>query len=233
VVPLLGWVGVPTTCRMLTWEHFKRAAGIFVKRSKVLGDPWEWKAPLEQDKDRPGFGYLVKAHQIREIQPKAPNVGDDAAAVGQQEGWDIGLEEKGLETSDLSTENTRHSSKEKCHIYEYHIVYSTSYQVPVMLFNGYHLDGRYLNFDEIWDDVPPRYKNEEIKWSFITQKDHPVLGVPFYHVHPCHTSKLMSVVSTNIQSNPLVREDTYLLSWLSLVGPVVGLQLSFRWFKNT
>ena len=38
--------------------------------------------------------------------------------------------------------------------YEYHIVYSSTYKVPVLYFNAAHLDGTSLRGTEVWDILP-------------------------------------------------------------------------------
>ena len=53
----------------------------------------------------------------------------------------------------------------------------------------------------------------------MTQQEHPVLGTPFYALHGCETAGLMAATGHR-ESQP-----GYVLGWLSLVGPLVGLQL--------
>lgn len=55
----------------------------------------------------------------------------------------------------------------------------------------------------------------------ITQ-EHPLLGVPFFMLHPCHTSRLMSQVRRDLDAT---KRADYLLTWLSSVGPVTGIAL--------
>jgi flavin reductase (DIM6/NTAB) family NADH-FMN oxidoreductase RutF len=51
----------------------------------------------------------------------------------------------------------------------------------------------------------------------LTVTDHPVLGRPFFQLHPCHTADLMAeVMGAGAGGN-------YVRTWLSLLGPVVGL----------
>ncbi|CAC5386395.1 ATG10L [Mytilus coruscus] len=115
-------------------------------------------------------------------------------------------------------------SSTECVTYEYHVVYSHSYNVPVLYFNVYHQNGKLLSLDEVWSDIPECYRDRllEERWSFITQQEHPLLGRPFFMLHPCHTKDLMAQV-TSIQDDS---HRNYLLSWLCAVGPVVGLEIS-------
>lgn len=60
--------------------------------------------------------------------------------------------------------------------------------------------------------------NSLIQQGAISQHDHPVLGQPFFYVHPCDTSALMAQLQIG---------DTlsYVISWLSFFGPPVGLYI--------
>lgn len=111
--------------------------------------------------------------------------------------------------------------------YEYHILYSPSYGVPVLYFNAHTQGGKLLALEEIWKRVPDAYKERlsEERWTFITQQEHPLLGRPFYYLHPCHTADLMK------NSPVLTDKRHYIVSWLSAVGPVVGLKLPLEYGK--
>ncbi|ESO94518.1 hypothetical protein LOTGIDRAFT_67210, partial [Lottia gigantea] len=110
--------------------------------------------------------------------------------------------------------------------YEYHIVYSSSYSVPVLYFNVYKADGKLLSLENIWKIVPDVYQQElqADKWSILTQQEHPLLGRPFYQLHPCHTEMMMKNIRTMLD-----KRCDYLISWISSVGPVVGLNLSLQY----
>lgn len=105
----------------------------------------------------------------------------------------------------------------------YHIIYSHSYSVPVLYFNAYHSDGKPFSLDEIWNQVPSNYKSclYKNKWHMITQQEHPKLGIPCFMIHPCYTADFMSPCCTT----------NYIITWLSTIGPLVGLQLSLVYAK--
>ncbi|KAG2183741.1 hypothetical protein INT43_006752, partial [Umbelopsis isabellina] len=107
---------------------------------------------------------------------------------------------------------------------EYHVVYSSSYQVPVLYFNAYYSNGSVLTRDELDKFViNPSYR-EPLKSSTlmqqgsISQQEHPILGLPFYYIHPCDTASLMAQVDIS-------DINCYIMSWLSFFGPLVGLYL--------
>ncbi|KYQ93011.1 autophagy protein 10 [Tieghemostelium lacteum] len=67
----------------------------------------------------------------------------------------------------------------------------------------------------------------------ISQVEHPVLGVPFYQLHPCETSNLMKDVFHSTSTSPQSIENDYLLSWLTIVGPLVGIQTPLQVLSQT
>ncbi len=139
--------------------------------------------------------------------------------------------------------------------YEYHIAYSTTYHVPVLLFSAVGSDKSVLSVDQVIANVPHYLQRPEpeaiasdsksgdesvtarmvLDASFITQSDHPTLGIPYYGVHPCKTAQFMHLINTHC-TTPATATATataaatasapppirYLLCWLSVVGPIVG-----------
>ncbi|XP_022848934.1 ubiquitin-like-conjugating enzyme ATG10 isoform X1 [Olea europaea var. sylvestris] len=120
--------------------------------------------------------------------------------------------------------------------YDFHIVYSASYRVPVLYFRAYQSDGQTLVLDEIEKDIPPNSGKllRESKWTFITQEEHPQLNRPWYTLHPCGTSDWMKLLLTNEASvvQGGVTTEKYLVSWFSVVGQVFGLKIPFEMLDN-
>ncbi|XP_049723018.1 ubiquitin-like-conjugating enzyme ATG10 isoform X3 [Elephas maximus indicus] len=117
--------------------------------------------------------------------------------------------------------------------YEYHVLYSCSYQVPVLYFRASFLDGRPLTLKDIWERVHEFYKTRLLQgpWDTITQQEHPILGQPFFVLHPCKTNEFMTPILQNSQK--IKRNVNYITSWLSIVGPVVGLNLPLSYANTT
>ena len=111
--------------------------------------------------------------------------------------------------------------------YHYTIVYSESYQVPVIYFTASWQDGKQLQLQQVWDQIPLT-SNVVDKLSTLTQTEHPLLGIPCYHVHPCNTATMMSsVLEDEIQDTDDLKWQTrYLIMWLSLISPLVNLPLA-------
>ncbi|XP_042412713.1 ubiquitin-like-conjugating enzyme ATG10 isoform X5 [Zingiber officinale] len=64
------------------------------------------------------------------------------------------------------------SNKNDMHIYDYHILYSFTFRVPVLYFRGYQSDGCPLKLVDIEKDLPAYSLKllRESKWAFITQE---------------------------------------------------------------
>ena len=76
---------------------------------------------------------------------------------------------------------------------EYHVVYSTSYEVPILYFTATFQNGKQLPLKDVWSLVSDMYvSGESDRWGLITQHEHPLLSRPFYHIHPCHTAQVMA-----------------------------------------
>jgi len=125
------------------------------------------------------------------------------------------------------------------HHYDFHVVYSSSYRVPVLYFRAYYSDGQPLMLDEIEKDLPANSAKvlSESKWTFLTQEEHPYLNRPWYTLHPCGTSEWMKLL---LDTNKMdsgggssaakggVAVEQYLVSWLSVAGQVFGLKIPFE-----
>ncbi|KAJ0719857.1 hypothetical protein HanLR1_Chr08g0286451 [Helianthus annuus] len=126
------------------------------------------------------------------------------------------------------------STSDDGHWYDFHIVYSSSYNVPVLYFRAHSSDGQLLNQDEIEKNLPTESAKvlTESKWTFITQQEHPYLNRPWYTLHPCGTSEWMKLLLAGENSTAENRVEQYLISWFSVVGQVFGLKLPLDMVKS-
>ncbi|XP_060660005.1 ubiquitin-like-conjugating enzyme ATG10 [Drosophila nasuta] len=100
---------------------------------------------------------------------------------------------------------------------EYHIVYSISYQVPVLYFQAHRSDGSLLDLEATWKTFLPETSRSEL-YQMLTQMEHPVLFRPFMAFHPCRTTEVLAQFGKP--------SENVLITFISLYGPYVQLNLA-------
>nr|XP_014095132.1 ubiquitin-like-conjugating enzyme ATG10 [Bactrocera oleae]XP_036213727.1 ubiquitin-like-conjugating enzyme ATG10 [Bactrocera oleae] len=200
----------------LSWEEFLQEATEFQKISERLDDTWTLYKKDEQE----GNAYLI-------YEQKTINTVDEKSGIDALK-----------ETTDcIENETAALPPSNDLLKIEYHIVYSISYQVPVLYFRIYRNDGSMLCVEEAWrifrdysDDVSnassvdataPR--NAADMLSIMTQLDHPVIGKPYIAIHPCRTAELLAQAGNS---------RNRILTFISLMGPYVQLNLCNEYGKE-
>ncbi|TKS80405.1 Ubiquitin-like-conjugating enzyme ATG10 [Collichthys lucidus] len=182
---------------VLDEQNFHHCCQLLLQQSEQLKDGWSWEAVQS------GLAAPVDADSIEgDIDDKE---GEDEGACTVSEGSSQVLQ------------------------YEYHIVYSCSYCTPVLYFRAFTLEGKSLSLEEVWSSVHPnfRLRLQNSPLNTITLQEHPLLGQPFFMIHPCRTEQFMRPVLQAAQDQH--RPVNYVLSWLSVVGPMVGLDVPLKY----
>lgn len=110
------------------------------------------------------------------------------------------------------------------HSHEYNVVYSDSYQVPVMYFTISRQDGSLLDYKETLSNLVGIAADDLNQ--VVNQVDHPILFRPFFMIHPCKTKQFM-------EPHKNLNPHHYLICWLSTVGSILGLELDKRFADLT
>lgn len=111
------------------------------------------------------------------------------------------------------------------------IHYSESYSVPVLSFQATFIEsGNRVPLKILWQYLQKRFENakhitNEDLWSFVSENYHQVLQIPVFQFHPCKTQEIMK--NALLVSNEK-EKFSYLISWLSTVGSMVGLFLDIN-----
>jgi ubiquitin-like-conjugating enzyme ATG10 len=192
-----------------------------------LTNGWEWKevdSPLDFSREK--RGYLYKQHRV--LLPLNEHLG----AKDQAEDEDEDANLKAFESQDKSVLLSLPGPdvEGKWIIFDLHILYSSTYQVPVLYFNAFFDDAQQkqlLSLEQLWRNLTREFQNEELRWTFLTQGEHPLLGIPFYFVHPCESASLLKEVSGSLEVG------WELSTWLSLVGPIVHYRLPSSFFESS
>ncbi|KAI7283989.1 hypothetical protein KC343_g1200 [Hortaea werneckii] len=135
------------------------------------------------------------------------------------------LEEEDLESLTKSAPSrTGVETEREVH---YDIVYSPTYQVPV-LYLSFPSTGRspLPSPDEVYNLLVPFTYRAQLQavgpMSALSMTgEHPVTGGPAYFVHPCLTQDSMRAVMAGRE----VSAAEYLVMWIGVVGATVGLSL--------
>ncbi|XP_042481823.1 ubiquitin-like-conjugating enzyme ATG10 [Macadamia integrifolia] len=192
---------------------------------------WKWvplrRSPWVASHEDDGYLSLENFCIIKSNE----EVHDERALTGKEDSSYTTIEEP------IDDATLVESYAEEIHFYDFHIIHSASYRVPVLYFRAYYSDGRFLALDDIKEDLPPSSLKmlQESKWTFITPEEHPYLNRPWYTLHPCATSEWMKLLY--LSDDSLTKEkraiQLYLVSWLSVVGPVVGLRIPLGMLNNS
>ncbi|RVE61411.1 hypothetical protein OJAV_G00170410 [Oryzias javanicus] len=208
------------SCGVLDEEEFGRCCQLLLHHSDSVGDGWSWEAVQGSDE-----GYLKKT-----VLRSVPD--DRSVSQKHKESEEQGVNgsadslKPDIEDEDDCVCRAPGGSSSSALQFEYHVLYSCSYRTPVLYFRASTLEGRSLTLEDVWNSVHPNYRLglQSRPLDAITQQEHPFLGQAFFFLHPCRTEEFMKPLlqMTQDQNRPV----NYVLSWLSVVGPMVGLEVS-------
>ncbi|CEG39676.1 Uncharacterized conserved protein [Plasmopara halstedii] len=185
---------------------------------------WEWRHGRRQHLE--GDSYLVSTGNVR--QDYIAKSFDGMMDIDKLDSGDI---DKLLQSEDVDDVQTTvvHCQGDKIPLFEFHILYHTIFQTPVLYFRAHSIDGTPLNLDAFTQSVHlPGFIDLS---RLVAMEGHPILGEPFTFLHPCETAAVMQLLQAQpkfkfgcIGKDSLVQNvPHYLASWLSLVQPLTGI----------
>jgi len=199
----------------------------FLRISNSINDTWILS-------ERAGMKYLMKKNVLRESYLQQHNYQEDTQESELNEV---------IELQDVATISSANKDGQKvAWSFDYHIVYSEVYCVPVLYFQCSNLDGSLVRVEHLLKSIEKHHlkEMEHAQWPAISQEDHPILSAPYFFLHPCRTAEMMQNVCQPlfVKSDPLKEagkdggaaiSPDYLTTWLSLLAPIVGLHLDYRY----
>ena len=228
----------------LTYGEFELCAREIAAISDRLSDGWELKS-VRPTPDLEETIFLSKTSTHMTMLKSREPVG-----CGQAE-----LKDSVEDCGDPATVHLHPRSSAVAVQLQYHVVYSSSYEVPVLYFLASFQNGKQLPLKDIWSLISETYTSAESdRWGLVTQQEHPLLSRPFYHIHPCHTAQVMAaalncagccgdkrdtnpgavsqascsplpIKTTSDSTGDFTSSVNYLLTWLTTFGPLVGLKV--------
>jgi len=120
--------------------------------------------------------------------------------------------------------NVQGSEKEPIQ-WDFSIVYSETYRAPVLYFRVQNLEGSPCGRSKVLDLLPSQAIIDS--WDFVSQEEHPFLGIPYFFLHPCQASTRLSLVMMGSDGENICT----LWTWMSMVLPAVNHQIPSLYFK--
>lgn len=171
----------------LTYAEFERCAQEIVACSDRLRAGWELRS-IRQTADPAETVFLVKKSTLVTQQSENRDHVEPSLCEPEDSVEDCG------DPAIIHVQPTNDGQLAPVTVHlEYHVCYSTSYEVPVLYFTAAFQNGKQLPLKDVWSLVLDVYVSAESdRWGLITQHEHPLLSRPFYHIHPCHTAQVMA-----------------------------------------
>lgn len=106
--------------------------------------------------------------------------------------------------------------------WHFSVVYSDTWQVPILYFTVQHRDGSPCPRSLVLESL----HEEDDSYEFISYDEHPISGIPSLYLHPCQTSERLNILLMGTSSSWTTTSPCHiLLSWLSIVLPAVGFRI--------
>lgn len=207
---------------MLSADSFQRCVDEFVASGCAL--LWFEEGAVESEgwtcDERRGVTFL-RATVLRRADSAASDEHDGGGAVADDEVHDEGALSEVADAAALPPFSFT-APLQRLH---YHVVYDATFRAATLLFRGEDAaSGAPLSLRAIVGDersrATVRVAPDAAAWPLVTQDEHPLLGRPFFKVHPCRSEAAMAQL---LGSNAAERDGEpsplhYLLTWLALVG---------------
>lgn len=116
------------------------------------------------------------------------------------------------------------SASNQLFIFKHHILYSPTYRVPTIYFRIYESNSARLIFN-----LPPELCQADsgLMNVFVSIAEHPLMGDPWLHLHPCQTEQVMNELGVEMCDD----SGMFLVKWLSVFGRLVGCNIGLNYYE--
>jgi ubiquitin-like-conjugating enzyme ATG10 len=169
--------------------------------------------------------YLTHPPVTREISQTLDDDDDDDDAFQLEE-----HEHSLLDDTDTAVM----SPQQLLSVWNFSIVYSDTWMVPVLYFSVTRNDnGMPFSRNEILEMLD-NTNDVEDTWQFVSYQEHPITGEPSCFLHPCQTAQRLEMLHEQQQQHG--GDESFvvspILSWLTMMLPAVGYGIPSRIFSQ-
>ena len=113
--------------------------------------------------------------------------------------------------------------------WSFSIVYSETWQDPVIYFTVQRRDGSLCDRDFVVSILRTKSRQNQVEdsWEFVSYDEHPITGTPALFLHPCRTKERLQVLARCPQTAP-----ERLWSWMSMVFPSLGFSVPAKTYER-
>ena len=133
------------------------------------------------------------------------------------------------------TDEIKSSESEFESEWNFSIVYSETWRVPVLYFSVQQKDGTPCTRNHVLEvlqgDSHSHQNQVADSWDFVSHEEHPVSRCPSFFLHPCRTQERLETLLQTANSS-ISDVALRLLSWMSMIFPSVGCSLSSLTFQQ-
>ncbi|XP_046639407.1 ubiquitin-like-conjugating enzyme ATG10 isoform X2 [Daphnia pulicaria] len=209
----------------ISWEEFVIGVRHILSVSGTIGDGWHFRGSLEEHCG----GYLSKRIDYYPVAVAEPSAESAGGTRLKDDDIDHDSAIEPSEHDDPCSIDPDPSFRPVCR--EFHVLYSLAHAVPTLYLRAWRSDGSCVEAEELWNDLTAaecRPSSDELeRLRSLTQQEHPFLGEPWYHLHPCRTAVLMDLVAGNDVDG--IDAKRYFVRWMSTVAPLVGCPVSHHY----
>jgi hypothetical protein len=181
-----------------------------------------------------GDVYLVHP-VVRRSSRDAQHAGnaDHLVSVDENESTEEVLwsDESVIDDPDVVVKDLEHQieSSESESEWNFSIVYSETWRVPVLYFRVQQRDGTPCSRNHVLEVLAGDSHQNQVRdsWDFVSHEEHPISRCPSFFLHPCRTQERLETLQASTSDEAL-----RLLSWMSMIFPSVGYSISSRTFQQ-